>query len=128
MKNLNLILKNKWHLHVPIGNVLMAGLLFLASNSESLRYLEQVLVSAGFLYFGCWLFEFWQDTKLPEGEKQSNKTFYGDVFAGLIGGAICFLTNIYFHLSENYILQIIVTVLLLLIGGGLEIYRRKNKV
>lgn len=120
------ILKNKWHLHAPIGAVVMSVLLFLFTYSESLRYLETILVSLVFLAIGCFAFEMKQDWGKPDGDRQTNKQVLGDVLAGVFGGVFITIFNIQPHLTGNYTLQIVVLILLLSAGFGLEVYRRKR--
>lgn len=117
------ILKNKWHLHAPIGAVVMSVLLFLFTYSESLRHLEQIILAFPILFAGLWFFEWNQDRRLPILEKQTNKGFYGDIFAGLAGGLIAVLANV----IGNYTFEIIVLLILLIAGAILEIYKRKTK-
>lgn len=126
MKTLDKILNNGWHKHFPIGGLVITVLLFLATFSESLRYVEELLICFSIAAMGYYAFELWQDRKNPIGSKQSNKIVLWDVLVSVFGSAFVALFNIHTHLSGNYTLQIVVLILLLSAGFGLEVYRRKR--
>lgn len=116
MKTLNTILTNKWHLHLTIAAWIMCVLLFLFTFEDTLRELEKHGVCLFILFCGCFVFEWNQDRSLPLGEKQTNKGFWGDIFAGVAGGLFF---SIAYALGVPYIALIVVSVLCI----GLHIYK-----
>lgn len=57
MKTLDKILNNGWHKHFPIGGLVITVLLFLATFSESLRYVEELLVCFSIAAMGYYAFD-----------------------------------------------------------------------
>lgn len=126
MKTLNTILYKGYHRHFPLAALIMSVMLFLATFSESLRYLERILVCLVFLAIGCFAFEVYQDWGKVDGDRQTNKAVLGDVLAGVFAGVFITIVNIQSHLTGNYTLEVVVLVILLGVGYYLERKRKKE--
>lgn len=113
------ILKNNVHKHFPIGGYVMAVLVLILSQSESLRMWEVFMLASFGTFIICWLWDWNQDRILPEGEKQTSAQFWGDILTGFLGGIaylIAFLIGI----------PIVYLIVISLVGIGLEIYKKSK--
>ena len=113
------IIKNRWHLHFPIGMDIMALFLYLFTlDKTSLGYWGGALISMIILAALCFGLELYQDSK---GYKQPKKAFVGDFLAGVLGGLFWAITAGF----TNIYIMVIVFLIVNIIMGVLHIFKHK---
>lgn len=120
MNTLNLILRNKWHLHMPIGNLAMLVAMFFMTFEDTLGPIGKVVIATIVLTLLFIGFEFLQSHTIPSDSKPPMAVMMGDVLAGLAGVVVYIICMVTMKRPE------VVTIVLLLIGAGLHIYKLKN--